>query len=168
MYSMETEEPVRQLALEIIQKKKNWRANSQRIHSSIYPRRVEGWRWIIYQAERNLLGYALPNNLISGVRDIQVTLTGRNLLSFDSYDGYDQKPTHEVFPTRLRVLTLVTLPIHAPCNFHQGKFFDSHIEMKKMKTIINNLFLILEPGALLWTSCTKDEYSAARPLLNRW
>ena len=85
---------------------------------SIYP--VEEWRvedGSFTKLREISLGYALPNNLISGVRDIQVTLTGRNLLSFDSYDGYDPETNAGGVSDRLRGIDFGNVPIPRTMQF---------------------------------------------------
>lgn len=81
------------------------------IHS-IYP--VEEWRvedGSFTKIREISLGYQLPNNLIKGVSDINLTLIGRNLISFDSYDGYDPETNAGGVSDRLRGIDFGNVPI---------------------------------------------------------
>jgi TonB-linked SusC/RagA family outer membrane protein len=57
------------------------------------------------------LGYQLPDNLIKGVSDINFTIIGRNLYSFDSYDGYDPETNAGGVSDRLRGVDFGNVPI---------------------------------------------------------
>jgi TonB-linked SusC/RagA family outer membrane protein len=56
------------------------------------------------------LSYRMPN-LIKGVRNLQFTLTGRNLYSFDDYNGYDPETNAAGQSSTLRGLDFGNVPI---------------------------------------------------------
>lgn len=85
---------------------------------SIYP--VEEWRvedGSFTKLREVSLGYELPANLIPGVSNIQLTLTGRNLVSFDSYDGYDPETNAGGVSDRLRGIDFGNVPIPRTMQF---------------------------------------------------
>lgn len=57
------------------------------------------------------LGYKLPNNLINGLKDINFSVIGRNLYSFDNYDGYDPETNAGGVSDRLRGVDFGNVPI---------------------------------------------------------
>ncbi|MBK7009531.1 MAG: SusC/RagA family TonB-linked outer membrane protein [Saprospiraceae bacterium] len=85
---------------------------------SIYP--VEEWRvedGSFTKLREVSLGYELPANLIPGVSNIQLTLTGRNLVSFDKYDGYDPETNAGGVSDRLRGIDFGNVPIPRTMQF---------------------------------------------------
>jgi TonB-linked SusC/RagA family outer membrane protein len=81
------------------------------IHS-IYP--VEEWRIEdgSYTKLREIsLGYDLPTSFIKGLNNLNLSLIGRNLHSFDSYDGYDPETNAGGVSDRLRGIDFGNVPI---------------------------------------------------------
>jgi hypothetical protein len=81
------------------------------IHS-IYP--IEEWRVEdgSYTKIRELsIGYQLPDNLINGLKDISISVFGRNIHSFDSYDGYDPETNAGGVSDRLKGIDFGNVPI---------------------------------------------------------
>jgi TonB-linked SusC/RagA family outer membrane protein len=81
------------------------------IHS-IYP--VEEWRIEdgSYTKIREIsLGYDLPTSFIKGLNNLNISLIGRNLHSFDSYDGYDPETNAGGVSDRLRGIDFGNVPI---------------------------------------------------------
>lgn len=63
------------------------------------------------------LGYQLPNDLIKGLKDINFTVIGRNLYSFDTYDGYDPETNAGGVSDRLRGIDFGNVPIPRTIQF---------------------------------------------------
>lgn len=63
------------------------------------------------------LGYQLPDNLIKGMSDINFTIIGRNLYSFDNYDGYDPETNAGGVSDRLRGIDFGNVPIPRTIQF---------------------------------------------------
>jgi len=93
------------------------------IHS-IYP--IEEWRvedGTFTKIREVSLGYKLPDNLIKGMEDITLTITGRNLYSFDTYDGYDPETNAGGVSDRLRGIDFGNIPIPRSFQFSlKGSF----------------------------------------------
>jgi len=87
------------------------------IHS-IYPN--EEWRiddGSFTKIRELSLGYQLPNDLIKGMSDINFTIIGRNLYSFDNYDGYDPETNAGGVSDRLRGIDFGNVPIPRTIQF---------------------------------------------------
>ncbi len=63
------------------------------------------------------LGYQLPDNLIKGLSNLSFTVIGRNLYSFDSYDGYDPETNAGGVSDRLRGVDFGNVPIPRTIQF---------------------------------------------------
>lgn len=63
------------------------------------------------------LGYDLPDNLIKGLTNLNISVIGRNLYSFDSYDGYDPETNAGGVSDRLRGVDFGNVPIPRTIQF---------------------------------------------------
>lgn len=92
------------------------------IHS-IYP--IEEWRvedGSFTKVREVSLGYQLPN-LVKGIEGLTITITGRNLHSFDTYDGYDPETNAGGVSDRLRGIDFGNVPIPRSFQFSlKGSF----------------------------------------------
>jgi TonB-linked SusC/RagA family outer membrane protein len=69
------------------------------------------------------LGYQLPDNLIKGLTNLSISIIGRNLYSFDSYDGYDPETNAGGVSDRLRGIDFGNVPIPRTVQFSiKGSF----------------------------------------------
>jgi TonB-linked SusC/RagA family outer membrane protein len=69
------------------------------------------------------LGYQLPDNLINGLSNLQISFVGRNLHSFDTYDGYDPETNAGGVSDRLRGVDFGNVPIPRTFQFSlRGSF----------------------------------------------
>ncbi|MBK9257050.1 MAG: SusC/RagA family TonB-linked outer membrane protein [Saprospiraceae bacterium] len=85
---------------------------------SIYP--VEEWRiesGSFTKLREVSLGYTFPNSLVKGVSDLSLTVIGRNLISFDNYDGYDPETNAGGVSDRLRGIDFGNVPIPRTIQF---------------------------------------------------
>jgi TonB dependent receptor len=87
------------------------------IHS-IYP--IEAWRiedGSFTKLREISLGYDLPTSFIKGLGSLNVSVIGRNLHSFDSYDGYDPETNAGGVSDRLRGVDFGNVPIPRTIQF---------------------------------------------------
>ncbi len=87
------------------------------IHS-IYP--VEEWRvedGSFTKIREVSIGYDLPTSFIKGLSNLNVSVIGRNLHSFDSYDGYDPETNAGGVSDRLRGIDFGNVPIPRTIQF---------------------------------------------------
>lgn len=63
------------------------------------------------------LGYDLPDNIISGLSNLNLSVVGRNIHSFDSYDGYDPETNAGGVSDRLRGVDFGNVPIPRTIQF---------------------------------------------------
>ncbi|HMP31497.1 MAG TPA: SusC/RagA family TonB-linked outer membrane protein, partial [Saprospiraceae bacterium] len=63
------------------------------------------------------LGYDLPTSFIKGLNGLNFSIIGRNLHSFDSYDGYDPETNAGGVSDRLRGVDFGNLPIPRTIQF---------------------------------------------------
>jgi TonB-linked SusC/RagA family outer membrane protein len=87
------------------------------IHS-IYP--IEEWRiedGSFTKLREISLGYDLPTSFIKGLGSLNISVIGRNLHSFDSYDGYDPETNAGGVSDRLRGIDFGNVPIPRTIQF---------------------------------------------------
>ncbi len=91
---------------------------------SIYP--IESWRidnGSFTKIRELSLGYALPNDLVKGLTDLTFTIIGRNIYSFDKYNGFDPETNAGGVSDRLRGIDFGNVPIPRTIQFSlKGSF----------------------------------------------